>query len=310
MNNDSKTHYKERNKRDIINLIMNRINKKHASTIKNSFSNSVNDDSQKTKVSKRVKGTINKSLSLPMFYIKKDKTKKTNNKNNEEDNIDLTNINYPKKLISQKPKIFSKMKINNSDWLINLRNYLEYKKKERDYINRLINNPNKEDFENYMKLNHKQKIYAPLESQLNFKSKKVSNDTLELISNVHNNIKSKMEQKYNNKEQQFIKKAIRKRINNDELNCNDNNKSNFIFKQKNNSNFIVNEQIELIRKKINDKNSISCEEVERNNAFKTKLYLSISQPYDNLFNTKFYYNLVDDENFLNSLHQDEKMYIK
>jgi hypothetical protein len=59
---------------------MNRINKKHASTIKNSFSNSVNDDSQKTKVSKRVKGTINKSLSLPMFYIKKDKTKKTNNK--------------------------------------------------------------------------------------------------------------------------------------------------------------------------------------------------------------------------------------
>ena len=310
MNKDSKTHYKEKNKRDINNLIMNRINKKHISTLKNNFSKSVNDDSQKTKDTKWVKGTMNKSLSLPMFYLKKDKEKKFNNKNNDEDNIDMININYPKKLISQKPKIFSKMKVNNSDWLINLRNYLEYKKKERNYIYRLINNPKKEDFENYMKLNPLQKIYSPLESQLNFKSKKVSNDTLELISNVHDNIKSKMEQKYNNKEEQFIKKAIRKRINNDELKCNDNNKSNFIFKPKNNSNFIVNEQIELIRKKINDKNPFRCEEVERNNAFKTKLYLSISQPYDNLFNTKFYYNLVDDENFLNSLHKDEKEYIK
>ena len=310
MNKDEKTHYKKKNERDINNLIMNRINKKHISSIKHTFSKSVNDDFQKTKVTKGVKGTMNKSLSLPMFYIKKDIGKKANNKNNDEDNIDMTNINYTKKLISQKPKIFSKMKINNSDWLINLRNYLEYKKKERNYIYRLINNPNKEDFENYMKLNPLKKIYSPLESQLDFKSKKVSNDTLELISNVHDNIKSKMEQKYNNKEEQFIKNAIRKRIKNDELKYNDNNNSNFIFKPKNNNNFIVNEQIDLIRKKINDKNSFSCEEVERKNAFKTKLYLSISQPYDNLFNTKCYYNLVDDENFLNSLHKDEKMYIK
>ena len=310
INNDSKTHYNEKNKRDINNLIMNRINKKNINTFRNNFSKTVNDDSQQTKASKNVKDTINKSLSLPMFNLKKNKAKKINNKNNDEDNLDMTNINYPKKLISQKPKIFNKIKINNSDWLINLRNYLEYKKKERNYIYRLINNPNKEDFENYKKLNHNQKIYFPLESQLNFKRKKVSNDTLELISNVHDNIKSKMEQKYNNKEEQFIKKIIRKRINNDELKCNNNNKSNFIFKPKNNNNFIVNEQIELIRKKINDKNSFSCEEVERNNAFKTKLYLSISQPYDNLFNTKFFYNLVDDEKFLNKLHKDEKMYIK
>jgi len=310
INKDSKTHYKEKNKRDINYLIMNRINNKHKNTKIINFSNSANNDSQKTKASKRVKGAMNKSLSLPMFYIKNDKGKNNNNKNNDEDNIDMNNINYPKKLISQKPKIFSKLKINNSDWLINLRNYLEYKKKERNYIYRLINNPNKEDFENYMKLSYKQKIYSPLISQINLKNKKVDNNTLELISNVHDDIKSKMEQKYNNKEVQFIKKAIRKRINNDELKFNDNNKSNFIFKPKNNSNFIVNEQIELIRKKIKGNNSFSCEEVERNNAFKTKLYLSISQPYDNLFNTKFYYNLVDDENFLNSLHKDEKMYIK
>ena len=199
INKDSKTHYKEKNKRDINYLIMNRINNKHKNTKIINFSNSANNDSQKTKASKRVKGTMNKSLSLPMFYIKNDKGKNNNNKNNDEDNIDMNNINYPKKLISQKPKIFSKLKINNSDWLINLRNYLEYKKKERNYIYRLINNPNKEDFENYMKLSYKQKIYSPLISQINLKNKKVDNNTLELISNVHDDIKSKMEQKYTNR---------------------------------------------------------------------------------------------------------------
>ena len=300
INTNSKTLYKEKNKRDINNLVMSRINKNQISTMKSNFSKSVFDDSPKTIVDKRAKDSMNKSLSLPMFHINKNKEKSFYNKSNEEDNLDMTNINYPQKLISQKPKIFDTMKINKSDWIINLKNYLEYKKKERNYIYRLINNPNREDFENYKKLNHNQKIYSPLKAQLNIKKKKVNNDTLELISTVHDNIKSKLDQKYTNKEGQFIKNEIKKII----------NKNNLIYKPKNNSNFIVNEQIELIRKKIKDKDSFRCEEVERNNAFKTKLYLSISHPYDNLFNIKFYYNLVNDASFLNCLHENEKKHFQ
>ena len=268
------------------------------------------DNGYTTKTAPRTQLKINKSNSLPLFPKKeKNFINKINNilNNNNNDN----EKNNFKKTINNNPKIFNKGQINNSDLLINLKKYIEDRKKERNYIHILINNSNsnEKNFNQQNNINTKQRIYSCLNQNLS-KNKKINNDTLELISNEHKNIKSLLDKKFINDEEKFVKKILNKRLEKEKISNNNQDMYKYSNKTRNINNFIVKNQIELIKNKINKKNYKNCKDIELSNSFRSQLFLSISNPYEQLINTRLYVKLIDDEAFLKELHEKEKFQIK
>ena len=242
----------------------------------------------------RVKREIYKSSSLP-DYLK--------NKGSYKENFSENKINLSSKVFSD---------IENPELLINIKKFIENRKKEKNYLHILINNSNNEDFNIYKLINSKPRKYSPRKSRLIlrnklFQEKKVGNETLELISNECKRIKSLLEPKLNKKEEKFKIKILRKNLSQDKL---DKELNKFIYKSKNDSNIIVDNQIELLKRKINSNNFTNSKNIELSNSFRSQLFLSISNPFEQLFNTRLYGKLMNDGDFLKELHKNEQMNFK
>ena len=125
-----------------------------------------------------------------------------------------------------------------------------------------------------------------------------------------NIIKNLLKTKYIKKEDEFKKRILRNKINQDKLKNNNEIQKYYYKINNNNNNIVVGNQIELIERKINKNNFSNCRNIELNNSFKSKLFLSISNPYEQLINTRLYGKLINDEEFLKELHNNEKLFIK
>ena len=201
---------------------------------------------------------------------------------------------------------------NSPKLLIDLKKYINKRKKEKNYLNILINNANNEDDLNiYKKMKTKQKKYFPrrynlIKTNQLFQEKKVDKETLAIISKENQKIKSFLEPKFNKKEEKFKILMLRKNLLQDKLNKN-NDFNKYIYKPKSDNNIVVDNQIELLKRKINSKNFTNTKNIELSNSFISQLFLSISNPYEQLFNTRLYGKLIDDISFLKELHKNEKM---
>ena len=321
-NQDLINYYYKKNQNDIDNILNNYQNKiiKTKKIPKIKSTNLINntdkkdDDTNVIKVKYKRK-TMNKSTSLPE-HPKKNKNliesilNSMSNNDNESTDINELEKNF-RKTKKFCRNIFSKdqLKNNNNEMLISLRNYIEDKKKERNYLRILINNSNKnlENLNNIdKKINIRQKKNSPYKYQNNLsyqkrllQEKKIDNDTLEIISNESDFVKSFLEPKLIKKEEEFNNRLLRNKLKEEKMD-NHNKIAKYMYKRKNNNNIVVENQIKLIKNKLDNNDSCSyLNNDELKNSFKSHLFLSISNPYEQLVNTRMFGKIIEDVTFLN-----------
>ena len=332
-NQDLINYYYKKNQNDIDNILNNYQNKiiKTKKIPKIKSTNLINntdkkdDDTNVIKVKYKRK-TMNKSTSLPE-HPKKNKNliesilNSMSNNDNESTDINELEKNF-RKTKKFCRNIFSKdqLKNNNNEMLISLRNYIEDKKKERNYLRILINNSNNnlENLNNiYKKINIRQKKNSPYKYQNNLsyqkrllQEKKIDNDTLEIISNESDFVKSFLEPKLIKKEEEFNNRLLRNKLKEEKMD-NNNKIAKYMYKRKNNNNIVVENQIKLIKNKLDNNDSCSyLNNDELKNSFKSHLFLSISNPYEQLVNTRMFGKIIEDVTFLKELHNNEKIKLK
>ena len=306
-------YFNQKNKNVLYNLSIKNKNKnstlKNLNTINDIKLNYINNKKTGTNISKtipKIKKTLNKSSSVSIIENYKNKFNKTNNLNSINNNTN--NINK---------KFYNKS--NYSKYLINIKKFIEERKND-NYLHNLINNSYNEYFnsiENCNKVKHKyKKQYSSFKyyninlSQNNIYKKKVDPKTLELISNETNTIKSMLEQKNAKKEEIFKSRQLRKRVRLEKIRNDKNNFENFIYQPKNENNIIVQRQFDLLKRKINNNTFTNCKEIELGNSFTTKLRLYISNPIDQVINTRLYGKLIEDNKFLKDLHHNYILQLK
>ena len=321
-NQDLINYYYKKNQNDIDNILNNYQNKiiKTKKIPKIKSTNLINntdkkdDDTNVIKVKYKRK-TMNKSTSLPE-HPKKNKNliesilNSMSNNDNESTDINELEKNF-RKTKKFCRNIFSKdqLKNNNNEMLISLRNYIEDKKKERNYLRILINNSNNnlENLNNIdKKINIRQKKNSPYKYQNNLsyqkrllQEKKIDNDTLEIISNESDFVKSFLEPKLIKKEEEFNNRLLRNKLKEEKMD-NNNKIAKYMYKRKNNNNIVVENQIKLIKNKLDNNDSCSyLNNDELKNSFKSHLFLSISNPYEQLVNTRMFGKIIEDVTFLN-----------
>ena len=332
-NQDLINYYYKKNQNDIDNILNNYQNKiiKTKKIPKIKSTNLINntdkkdDDTNVIKVKYKRK-TMNKSASLPE-HPKKNKNliesilNSMSNNDNESTDINELEKNF-RKTKKFCRNIFSKdqLKNNNNEMLISLRNYIEDKKKERNYLRILINNSNNnlENLNNIdKKINIRQKKNSPYKYQNNLsyqkrllQEKKIDNDTLEIISNESDFVKSFLEPKLIKKEEEFNNRLLRNKLKEEKMD-NHNKIAKYMYKRKNNNNIVVENQIKLIKNKLDNNDSCSyLNNDELKNSFKSHLFLSISNPYEQLVNTRMFGKIIEDVAFLKELHNNEKIKLK
>jgi hypothetical protein len=157
------------------------------------------------------------------------------------------------------------------------------------------------------------KKYSPLtEKQIKklLGEKKVNSNTLELITSESNYVKSFLEPKLIKKGEEFKNRALRKKIIR-ENKMNNPEKILYCYKPKNNSNSVVENQLNIIKNKLlNDNDYSRINDIDIKNSFQTQLFLSIVNPYEQLFNTRLYGKLINDNDFLKELHNNENINLK
>lgn len=255
----------------------------------------------------KTKSKITKSSSIPIIkrkLILRDKSNisKRLNQNNNQDS-DYNNIN-------------EKFYDNNSKCLINLKKSIEERKNVNNYLHILINNDELNSLENrniganYNKMKYSPLKYNHLMLGNNFlHKKKIDVDTLNSISNEYNIIKDRLERK-NAEEEKFKKRMFRKKVKLDKLKNDKNTIEKFIYESKNKNNIIIDQQINLLKQKINEDKFTSCKNIENSNSFTSQLFLYISNPYEQLVNTRLYGKIMQDDEFLKELHHNDKLQLK
>ena len=309
-NQDLINYYDRKNKNIINNISINfhkkQSNSKYLTTkdySKINYDKDQNPAKKITIVPKRRKNKINKSSSLPIYLKKNIKQKSNNLSNNNINDIDNNNS------ILHNSNIFNLKNIAN--FKNNLIKYIENKKIEKDNFHKLYNNSNNDseilNFNKTINAQSKQYFIKP-NYFIKTKEKKIDNDTLEIISKECEKVKSSLESKYIKKEKEFKKRMLSQKLKQKHKIC-DIDMKKYFYKSKNKNNTIVEDQIELIKKKINNNNFPNCKNIELKNSFRSKLFLYISNPYEQLFNTRLYGKLIDDEDFLKELHNSENIEI-
>ena len=255
----------------------------------------------------KTKAKITKSSSIPIIKRKlilrnKSNISKRLNQNNSQDS-DYNNIN-------------EKFYDNNSKCLINLKKSIEERKNVNNYLHILINNDDLNSLENrniganYNKMKYSPLKYNHLMLGNNFlHKKKIDVDTLNSISNEYNIIKDRLERK-NAEEEKFKKRMFRKKVKLDKLKNDKNTIEKFIYEPKNKNNIIIDQQINLLKQKINEDKFTSCKNIENSNSFTSQLFLYISNPYEQLVNTRLYGKIMQDDEFLKELHHNDKLQLK
>ena len=140
--------------------------------------------------------------------------------------------------------------------------------------------------------------------------KKIDVDTLNSISNEYNIIKDRLERKNAEEEEKFKKRIFRKKVKLDKLRNDKNTIEKFIYEPKNKNNIIIDQQINLLKKKIKEDKFTSCKDIENSNSFTSQLFLYISNPYEQLVNTRLYGKIMEDHEFLKDLHHNDKLLMK
>ena len=261
-----------------------------------------------TKTIPKIKAKITKSSSIPIFKRKlilrnKSNISKRLNQTNNQDS-DYNNIN-------------EKFYDNNSKCLINLKKCIEERKNVNNYLHILINNDdlncqeNSKIGTNYNKMKYSPLKYNHLMLRDNFlHKKKIDVDTLNSISNEYNIIKDRLERKNAEEEEKFKKRIFRKKVKLDKLRNDKNTIEKFIYEPKNKNNIIIDQQINLLKKKIKEDKFTSCKDIENSNSFTSQLFLYISNPYEQLVNTRLYGKIMEDHEFLKDLHHNDKLLMK
>ena len=119
-----------------------------------------------------------------------------------------------------------------------------------------------------------------------------------------------LEQKNAKKEERFKNRQLRKKVRLEKIRNDKNNFENFIYQPKNENNIIVQRQFDLLKRKINNNTFTNCKEIELGNSFTTKLRLYISNPIDQVINTRLYGKLIEDNKFLKDLHHNYILQLK
>ena len=308
-NKELKYYYHKKNRNDINKLITKKYIKSQSTGMIHNINKKI--ETNVFNSSRMVKDKMIKKIkSSRLSTLQKVNKSADNNEINQKDSKNKIKIISDLKMFDKE-----QLKKNTSDLMNDIKNFIENRKNERDYLHKLINNPNydiKNENKKYKKI---RKIkYSPItEKQMKsfLKEKKINNETLELVTNESNYVKSYLEPKLIKKEEEYEDRELRKkkikerRINNDV-------KIKFLYKPKNKNNTVVENQINLIKQKFSNENNknITINELELKNSFRSQLFLSIANPYEQLFNTRLYCNLIDDKDFLKELHNNENINIK
>ena len=300
-------YYDKKNRNDINNIIIKKCKKSKSSEMIHDINknNGINIYNSSRRVKDKLK-KIKKSSSLS-----KDKSL--------DDSFDVNDVNekakkYKRKEI-KKLKMFDKeqLKKNSSDIMTDIKNYIENKTIKRFSLNKIINNSNYNRGDNDPQKKMWKKKYSPLtEKQIKklLEDKKVNSNTLELIKSESNYVKSFLEPKLIKKGEEFKNRALRKKIIR-EKKMNNPEKILYCYKPKNDNNSVVENQLNVIKNKLlNDNGYSRINDLDLKNSFQTQLFLSIVNPYEQLFNTRLYGKLIDDNDFLKELHNNEKINLK
>ena len=201
--------------------------------------------------------------------------------------------------------------------IINLKKCIEKRKNASKYLHSLINNDDLNSLENskigtnYNKMKYSPLKYNHLMLRDNFlHKKKIDVDTLNSISNEYNIIKDRLERKNAEEEEKFKKRIFRKKVKLDKLRNDKNTIEKFIYEPKNKNNAIVEQQINILKTKIKENKFTSCKKIEKSNSFTSQLFLYISNPYEQLVNTRLYGKIMADDEFLKELHHNDKLQLK
>ena len=269
-----KYYYHKKNTNDINKLITKKCIKSQSTGIIHNVNKK--NDTNVFNSSRIVKDKmIKKNKSSRLSSLQKINKSADNNEINQKDSKNKIKIISDLKMFDKE-----QLKKNTSDLMNDIKNFIENRKNERDYLHKLINNPNY-DIKNVNKKYKKiRKIkYSPLtEKQMKslLKEKKINNETLELVTNESNYVKSYLEPKLIKKEEEYEDRVLRKkkikerRINNDV-------KIKFLYKPKNKNNTVVENQINIIKKKFANENNknITINELELKNSFRSQLLIMI-----------------------------------
>jgi hypothetical protein len=300
-NKELNNYYHKKNRNDINNIIIKKCEKSKSSEMIHNIHK--NNEINIYNSSRRVKDELKKIKKISSLS----KDKSINNVNEKDKK-------YKKKEI-KKLKMFDKeqLKKNTSDIMTDIKNYIENKRIERFCLNKIINNSNYNIGDNDSHKKMWKKKYSPLiEKQIKklLEEKKVNSNTLELITSESNYVKSFLEPKLIKKGEEFKNRALRKKIIR-ENKMNNPEKILYCYKPKNNSNSVVENQLNVIENKLlNDNDYSRINDIDIKNSFQTQLFLSIVNPYEQLFNTRLYGKLINDNDFLKELHNNENINLK
>ena len=124
-----------------------------------------------------------------------------------------------------------------------------------------------------------------------------------MISAEREKVKLLQEEEKKKNDKLYQKLLIRKRL----VSNKDKEFQKHLYKSIDKSCSMVQSHINIFKKMLKEKNFTQFKKVENSNCFISNLYLSIAKPYEQMFNTRLYGKLLDDEAFLKELYENEKI---
>jgi hypothetical protein len=214
------------------------------------------------------------------------KLEKNENKKNKSTNISIVGFNKEKSNLEDK-----------------IKEYMKKRKNERNNLSLLINNP----FNYYNKENKgKSKLFPKLNRKLILekinKQKKINSEVSDLIKKEYNNAKSLLNNKFMKEDEIFEKNLLRKKIFRKKMAKNINTNI-FLYKPGEIQKNLINKRVNLIKKNLNN-SDLNMRNFDYKNNFRTNLYLSVSQSVDQLFNTRLFGKLINDNSFIKDLMEE------
>ena len=214
------------------------------------------------------------------------KLEKNENKKNKSTNISIVGFNKEKSNLEDK-----------------IKKYMKKRKNERNNLSLLINNP----FNYYNKENKgKSKLFPKLNRKLILekinKPKKINSEVSDLIKKEYNNAKSLLNNKFMKEDEIFEKNLLRKKIFRKKMAKNINTNI-FSYKPGEIQKNLINKRVNLIKKNLNN-SDLNMRNFDYKNNFRTNLYLSVSQSVDQLFNTRLFGKLINDNSFIKDLMEE------
>ena len=225
--------------------------------------------------------------------IKKEYNNSLNNSYNK-----IKKIENEKNYINTMNTSFLSSKFDDPFLDIKFKKYIKEKEKERTNLFLLINNPFGKNGKKINRFNSQINRRLILEKLL--KPKKIDNDIYDTINNEYNN--ALINSKIVTKDKILEKNLLRKKLLRNKLG-NKLKPQKFLVNSGETSQNLVDNEISLIKNKINNNHS-NIMKFDFMNDFHTNLYLSLSDPTEQLYNTRLYGKYINDNSLIKSLIEE------